>query len=191
MQRAAAPAKWWRGMCLEYGCARCRFSSIAQQNGAALCSQNCAGHGFGNKDIRAPSRSLMQAMPFEDVLTTITTVTPNCQSGQPAPWRRPVTRDCAPVTIRDLLQSSVFAISLHPVFAHVVFAQDLAGLLRKAPVSAGLRLVAALRLLRPMRMRALLGRMLRSGQSGRPLFMRQTRPGCRWQDRDRGPPAPD
>ena len=47
-------------------------------------------------------------------------------------------------TAGDFLQSSVFAISLHPVFAHVVFAQDLAGLLRKAPVSAGLRLVAAL-----------------------------------------------
>ena len=57
---------------------RCRF-----QNGVALYSQYCAQcHGFGNKDIRAPSRSLMQAMPFEDVLTTITMVIPNRQSGQ-------------------------------------------------------------------------------------------------------------
>jgi hypothetical protein len=94
-------------------------------------------------------------------------------------------------TAGDLLQSSVFAISLHPVFAHVVFAQDLPGLLSKAPVSARLRLVATLRRLRPTRMRALFGRMLPSGQSGRPLFMRRSRPGCRWQDQDRGPPAPD
>jgi hypothetical protein len=35
-------------------------------------------------------------------------------------------------TAGDLLQSSVFAISLHPVFAHVVFAQDLPGLLKGA-----------------------------------------------------------
>jgi hypothetical protein len=78
-------------------------------------------------------------------------------------------------TARDLLQSSVFAISLHPVFAHVVFAQDLAGLLGKAPVSARMRLVAALRRLRPMRMKVLFGRMFPSGQSGRPLFMRRSR----------------
>jgi mono/diheme cytochrome c family protein len=59
------------------------ISSIAQQNGAALYSQYCPQcHGFGNKDIRTPGRSLMEAMPFEDVLTTITTVAPNCQSGQ-------------------------------------------------------------------------------------------------------------
>jgi hypothetical protein len=82
---------------------RCRF-----QNGVALYSQYCAQcHGFGNKDIRAPSRSLMQAMPFEDVLTTITTVVPNCQSGQiahaPAPWRWPVKRDRAPATVGGLL----------------------------------------------------------------------------------------
>jgi hypothetical protein len=100
------------------------------------------------------------------------------------------TREMSPATIGGLLQSSVFTISLHPVFAHVVLAHDLAGLLRKAPVSARLRLVAALRRLRPMRMRALFGRMLPSGQSDRPLFMRRSRPGRRWQDRDRGPPAP-
>ena len=59
------------------------ISSIAQESGAALYSQYCAQcHDFGNKDIRAPSRSLMQAMPFEDVLTTITMVIPNRQSGQ-------------------------------------------------------------------------------------------------------------
>jgi len=109
----------------------------------------------------------------------------------PAPWRWPVKRDRSPETVGGLLQSSVFAISLHPVFAHVVFAQDLAGLLRKAPVSARLRLVAALRRLRPMRMRAPFGRLLPSGQSSRPSFMRRSRPDCRWQDRDRGPPAPD
>ena len=34
----------------------------------------------------APSRSLMQAMPFEDVLTTITTVVPNCQSRSNRSW---------------------------------------------------------------------------------------------------------
>jgi polyvinyl alcohol dehydrogenase (cytochrome) len=46
----------------------------AQQNGAALYSQYCAQcHDAGNREIRAPSRSVMQSMAFEDVLRTITT----------------------------------------------------------------------------------------------------------------------
>jgi polyvinyl alcohol dehydrogenase (cytochrome) len=50
------------------------FPAVAQQNGAALYSQYCAQcHESGNKDIRAPSRSLMQSKTFEDVLRTITT----------------------------------------------------------------------------------------------------------------------
>jgi hypothetical protein len=110
----------------------------------------------------------------------------------PAPWRWPVKRDRSPETVGGLLQSSVFAISLHPVFAHVVFAQDLAGLLRKAPVSASLRLIAALRWLRPMRRGdAVWSDVAFGSQSGRPLFMGRSRRDCRWQDRDRGPPAPD
>src|ERR1700730_4363254 len=77
------------------------------------------------------------------------------------------------------LQPRCYSISPHPVFAPVVFAQDLADLLRKAPVSARLQLVAAYRRLRPMQVRALFGRLLPSGQSGRPSFMRRSRPDCR------------
>jgi hypothetical protein len=124
-------------------------------------------------------------------------VVPNCQSGQIAHGTcsrfMAVAGESRSATaaVGGLLRSSVFAISPHPVFAHIVLAQDLTGLLCKAPVSARLRLVAVLRRLRPMRMRALFGRLLPSGQSGRPSFMRRSRLDCRWQDRDRGPPAPD
>jgi polyvinyl alcohol dehydrogenase (cytochrome) len=50
------------------------FPVAAQQNGAALYSQYCAQcHDSGNQNIRAPNRSVMQSMAFEDVLRTITT----------------------------------------------------------------------------------------------------------------------
>ena len=49
------------------------FPALAQQDGAALYSQHCAQcHDSGNKDIRAPDRSVMRSMTFEAVLGTIT-----------------------------------------------------------------------------------------------------------------------
>jgi polyvinyl alcohol dehydrogenase (cytochrome) len=48
--------------------------AVAQQNGAALYSQYCAQcHDAGSKETRAPSRSVMQSMTFDEVLRTITT----------------------------------------------------------------------------------------------------------------------
>ena len=49
------------------------FPALAQQDGAALYSQHCAQcHDSGNRDIRAPDRSVMRSMTFEAVLGTIT-----------------------------------------------------------------------------------------------------------------------
>src|SRR3954471_24117216 len=46
--------------------------SIAQQNGAALYSQYCSQcHDTANS--RTPSRSVLQSMPFEEVLRTLST----------------------------------------------------------------------------------------------------------------------
>jgi polyvinyl alcohol dehydrogenase (cytochrome) len=48
--------------------------AVAQQDGAALYSRYCAPcHESGDKDIRAPARSVMRAMAFEEVLRTINT----------------------------------------------------------------------------------------------------------------------
>jgi polyvinyl alcohol dehydrogenase (cytochrome) len=50
------------------------FPAAAQQSGVELYSQYCAQcHDSTNKEVRAPTRSAMQSMSFEDVLRTITT----------------------------------------------------------------------------------------------------------------------
>lgn len=50
------------------------FPALARQNGDALYVQYCAQcHDTSNREARVPSRSLLQLMPFEDVLRTITT----------------------------------------------------------------------------------------------------------------------
>jgi polyvinyl alcohol dehydrogenase (cytochrome) len=47
---------------------------IAQQNGAALYSEYCAQcHDAGNNESRAPTRSVIQSMAFEEVLRTLST----------------------------------------------------------------------------------------------------------------------
>src|SRR5262249_23643020 len=89
----------------------------------------------------------------------------------PATWRWPVNRNRLqqPQKASFKVQSSTLPA---PIFAHVALSQNLAGLLRKARVGARPRPVAEFRRLRRMPMRALGGRLLPSGQSGRPPFMR-------------------
>jgi polyvinyl alcohol dehydrogenase (cytochrome) len=52
------------------------FPAAAQQTGAALYAQRCVQcHDSGNKDIRAPSRTVLQSKSFDEVLSAITTGT--------------------------------------------------------------------------------------------------------------------
>src|SRR5215475_7684936 len=50
------------------------FPAAAQQTGAALYDQRCAlCHDSSNKDIRAPSRTVLKSKSFDEVLNAITT----------------------------------------------------------------------------------------------------------------------
>ena len=50
--------------------------AVAQQTVAALYMQRCAQcHDSGNKDIRAPSRTVLQSKSFDEILSAISTGT--------------------------------------------------------------------------------------------------------------------
>ena len=52
------------------------FPAAAQQTGAALYAQRCVQcHDSSNKDIRAPSRTVLKSKSFDEVLSAITTGT--------------------------------------------------------------------------------------------------------------------